>query len=340
MARALEAALADRHPPGAAKLPHVEAYNLVLQGEVYSNGPFERDAQRAEVSFKKAIALDPDYALPWVKLAQLYMRQAYLGWMPKNEGNPRARDAIDTALRLDPGSMAAHAARFRYLARVEFQWAAARAELDRMRTLDPGEALLLPECEAYFASVAGNLDEAIKIQRQIVMRDPLNAAAIGTLASYLLEADQLQESIVLFRRELQMNPHAIGSHALIGVDLALLGRGEDALTEIAQERHKGYKLWAMSVAHWTLGNQELSDAALTELKASPDSNAYWVARLYAIRGQKNPAFEWLNRACTARQSGCDLLKVDRFLRPLRDDPRYRALLAKLKLSGDQTPSTQ
>ena len=73
-----------------------------------------------------------------------------------------------------------------------------------------------------------------------------------------------------------MNPHAIGSHALIGVDLALLGRGEDALAEIAHERHSGYRLWALSIAHWTLGNHGESDAALAELKKSPDSNAYWV----------------------------------------------------------------
>jgi TolB-like protein len=120
VARALEAVLADRQLHAAIKTPNVEAYNLVLQGDVYSNGPFERDAERAEVSFKKAAALDPGYALPWVKLGLLAMRQAYLSWIPKKEGYAQARQAIETALRIDPHSMAAHAARFRYLVRVEF----------------------------------------------------------------------------------------------------------------------------------------------------------------------------------------------------------------------------
>jgi TolB-like protein/serine/threonine protein kinase len=333
VAHALEAVLSDRPLPRGIKAPNVDAYNLVLQGDAYANGPFERDAQRAEVSFKKAIALDPAYALPWVKLALLYMRQAYLSWMPKNEGNALARQAIETALQIEPHSMAAHAARFRYLVRVEYQWADARVELDRMRTIDARDAILLPECEATFASLSGNLGEAIKIQGQIIRRDPLNSAAIGTLASYLLHGDRLEESLALFRQELQMNPHAIGSRGLIGVDLALLGKGEEALSEIAAERHIGYRVWALSIAHWTLGHQDESDAALTEMRRSPGTNAYYVAELYAIRGNKNLAFEWLNRACGEHQSGCETLKIDRFLRGLRDDPRYNALVAKMKLNS-------
>jgi serine/threonine-protein kinase len=336
VAQALEAALVDRPSQGATRGPDPQAYNLVLQGDVYVNGPFQRDAERAEVSYRQAAALDPGYALPWVRIALLTMRQAYLSWLPKQQGNARAREAIDTALRIDPSSMAAHAARFRYLTRVEFQWAEARAELDRMRALDPRDPLLLPECEAAFASVSGNLNEATKIQGQIAARDPLNASIVGTLAFYLLQGDRFEESIALFRRELQMNPHAIGSHALMGLDLALLGRGADALAEIANERHKGYQLWALSITHWTLGQRNESDAALAELKRSPASNAYYVAQLYAVRGQRNPAFEWLNKACSERQSGCETLQIDRFLRNLRDDPRYRALLDRLKLGGDQS----
>ncbi|MCW5656525.1 MAG: protein kinase [Burkholderiaceae bacterium] len=333
VATALEAVLTDRPTHRGVRVPDIEAYNLVLQGDVYMHGPFERDAQRAELAFKQAIELDPGYALPWARLAALHLRQAELGWAPKREAHVRVREAIDAALRIDPNAMAALAVRFRYLVRVEGQWSGARAELDRMRAIDPRDALLLPECEATFASVTGRLDEAIQIQRGIVERDPLNAAAIGTLAAYLLEADRFDDSLALLQRELQMNPHAIGTHALIGVNLALLNRGDEALAVIAQERHKGYRLWALSLAQFLRGQRDASDAALADLKAAPDSNAYWIARLHAARGQKAAAFEWLHKACggSERQHGCDLLKSDRFLRGLRDDARYKALIAKLGL---------
>jgi tetratricopeptide (TPR) repeat protein len=337
VARSLEAVLVGRGH-GAAVAPNVDAYNLVLQGDVYSNGPLQRDAERAEVAFKRAAELDPTYALPWAKLALLYLRQADWSAMPKEDAHARARAAIDSALRIDADSMAAHAARFRYLSRVEFRWADARAELDRMRALDPRDPVLLPECEAAFASVSGNLSEAIKIQQQIVERDPLNAGALGTLAFYLLQDDRFQDSIALLRRELQLNPHGIGSRALVGVNLALLGRGEDALAEIEREPHKVYRQWAVGIAHWTLGNHKASDAALNELKKAPATNAYYVAQLYAARGQKAQTFEWLNKACAERQSGCEVLQIDRFLRNWRDEPRYRALLAKLKLTRDASTS--
>jgi len=334
VARSLEAMLSEPQPHPGLHRPDAEAYNLVLQGEVYANGPFERDAQRAEVAFKKAIALDPGYALPWVRLAQLTLRQTTLGAVPKEQGRAQARQAIDKALAIEPDSMAAHAARFRYLVRVDHDWPAARAELDRMRTIDARDALLLPECEALFAGVSGNLLEAIKIQGQIAHRDPLNAAAIGTLAFYLLHGERFEESQALFRQELRMNPHAVGNHALIGVDMALLGRPDDALAEVATERHKGYRMWALSIVQWLAGRREESDGALAELKRSPQSNAYSIAQLHALRGQKGPALDWLGRACSERQSGCETLKIDRFLRPLRDEPRYRTLLARLKLSDD------
>jgi tetratricopeptide (TPR) repeat protein len=206
-----------------------------------------------------------------------------------------------------------------------------------MRANAPRDAMHQPEFEATIASVMGRLDEAIRIQGRIVERDPLNSAAIGTLATYLLQSDRFEESLGLFQQELRLNPHAVGNHGLIGVNLALLGRGEHAaLAEIAQERHDGYRLWASSIAYWTLGRQAESEAALAEMKKQPGANAYYVAQLHAMRGQVNAAFEWLNRACSERQSGCELLKSDRFFRGLRDDARYRALLAKMKLDGDVT----
>jgi TolB-like protein/tetratricopeptide (TPR) repeat protein len=333
VATALEAVLTDRPAHPGWRVPDIEAYKLVLQGDVYMHGPFERDAQRAEVAFKQAIELDPGYALPWARLAELHLRQAELGWAPKREAHARVREAIDAALHIDPNAMPALAVRFRYLVRVEGQWSGARAELDHMRAIDPGDALLLPGCEALFASVTGHLDEAIQIQRQIVERDPLNASAIGTLASYLLEADQFDASLSLLQRQLQMNPHAIGSHALIGVNLALSNRGDEALGVIARERHDGFRLWALSLVQFLRGERDAADAALAELKAAPESNAYWIARLYGARGQKAAAFEWLHKACggSERQNGCELLKTDRFLHGLRDDARYKALLARLQL---------
>jgi tetratricopeptide (TPR) repeat protein len=207
--------------------------------------------------------------------------------------------------------------------------------LDRMRTLDARDPVLLPECEALFAAIGGNLREAIQIQRQAVEHDPRNAAALGTLALYLFHADRIDDAMALLRRELALNPHAPGSRGLLAVGLALRGRGADALAETAQEPHRGTRLWAQAIVHTLLGRRAESDVALIELRRdAAGADAYRVAQVYALRARPQPALEWLNRACSQPPSGCETLRIDRFFAGLRDDARLRALLARLKLDGE------
>jgi tetratricopeptide (TPR) repeat protein len=331
------AAPASAADDGAA-LRHAQALDLLEQGDVYARGPFERDAERAEVSFRKAAALAPGDAAPWAKLALLHLDRAAGSPAGRPERQALAREAIETALQVDAASMAAQAARFRYALEVDHRWADARDALDRMRTIDLRDATWLPAAEARHASVVGRLDEAIRIQRQVVARDPSNPSAIAALASYLFHGDRLEESLALWQRELQLNPHAPGTHGRIGMGLALLGAAEAALPVIDRERHAGTRLWALAAAHWGSGRRAESDAAMQELRRHPEANAYALAQLYALRGQRKAAFEWLNRACLERLGGCEGLRADRFFRHLRDDPRHRALRARMKLDGDRQGS--
>jgi tetratricopeptide (TPR) repeat protein len=330
-------------PPASAPAPQAtdsraEARMLVLQGDIYTNGPFERDTQRAEVAYKQAIALDPQAGLPWAKLAFLHLNLAERSPAVQAEHHALAARAIEAALRVEPDLLAAHAARFRYAVRVDHAWAQARAALDRMRAIDPVDMAWLPACEATYAAIMGRLDEAIRIQRLVVERDPANAPGLGALAFYALQEDRYEESWALLHAERELNPHAAGIHALMGVNLALLGRGADALTEIGAEPHEGYRLWAAALVHAMAGRRDEADAALAALKGQPQGNAYRIGQVHAMRGQKALAFEWLARGCAERDSGCESIRVDRFVRGVRDDARYKALLQKLKLNADPPPA--
>ena len=81
-----------------------------------------------------------------------------------------------------------------------------------------------------------------------------------------------------------------------------------------------------------MGQKEASDAALTEfIEKYAGVAAYQVAEVYAYRGEKEKAFDWLDRAYRQRDSGLTLLGSDPFLANIKDDPRYAAMLRKLKL---------
>jgi serine/threonine protein kinase/tetratricopeptide (TPR) repeat protein len=328
------ASVAAVAPPASPALRRFEVQDLLLQGDVYANGPFERDAERAEIVFRKAAALATDDAMPWAKLAHLHLSRATWSPAARDERHARAREAVETALQIDAESMAARAARFRYAVQVDHRWADARAELDRMRMIDPKEAQWLPACEAHMAGVVGKLDEAISIQQRLVHRNPASTPAVSALAWYLFHADRFEEASALWHHELQLNPHAVGAHGLVGVSLALLGKGELGLAAIAKETNPVTRLWALSIAQWTMGRREASHAALDELRRYPKGNAYAIAQLYAVQGRRTLALEWLSRACLERQGGCDMLRADRFFRGLRNDPRHRTLLAKMKLDRD------
>ena len=75
-----------------------------------------------------------------------------------------------------------------------------------------------------------------------------------------------------------------------------------------------------------------ADAALADLIAhARDGFAYQIAQVYAVRGEADKAFEWLQISFDDHDGGTLSLSVDPLLRGLRDDPRYKNLLAKLGL---------
>ena len=87
-----------------------------------------------------------------------------------------------------------------------------------------------------------------------------------------------------------------------------------------------------ALAYHALGQRKESDAALTELIAKHQKFwGYGIGRVYAFRNQRDEAFEWLDRAYAQRNDGLIETKVDPYLKNLRNDPRYTALLKKLNL---------
>ena len=81
-----------------------------------------------------------------------------------------------------------------------------------------------------------------------------------------------------------------------------------------------------------IGDRQAADAALDDLIAkAPEGFAYQIAEVYAVRGDKDKAFEWLQISFDDRDAGMLSLLVDPLLRNLRDDPRYKSFLAKLGL---------
>ena len=114
----------------------------------------------------------------------------------------------------------------------------------------------------------------------------------------------------------------------------LLARGESkaALAAMEQETDEGYRQYGLALAFGELGRQSDADRALAALETNyADSRAGHIASVYACRKQLDRAFAWLDRAYLQRDGWLPFIKADPCVKNLEPDPRYKALLRKLKL---------
>jgi hypothetical protein len=104
------------------------------------------------------------------------------------------------------------------------------------------------------------------------------------------------------------------------------------LAEILKEKGPVFRLFGLALAYHALGMKQDSDAQLAALIAEfHEGWLYQIAQVYAFRGETDRAFEWLERAYSKRDSGLSAFKVDVMMKSLKSDPRYAALLKRMRL---------
>jgi len=134
----------------------------------------------------------------------------------------------------------------------------------------------------------------------------------------------------LYEKALAIAPNSIRARGHLA-DLELLeNHPEQALAAFRQTEDEDFSLTGQAMAQFSLGHVDVSRRVLEQLIAKKDSPLGIVA-VYAWRGEKEQAFEWLERAYVERDMGLTWLKIDTNFRSLRGDPRYNALLRKMNL---------
>ncbi len=129
-----------------------------------------------------------------------------------------------------------------------------------------------------------------------------------------------------------MNPQFPRAHIFLGKVYMLQGNPELALKEMTQEADEAWRIFGLILANQALGRKHEVDKLLTDyIIRFPIDNAYQLAEIYAYRGEKDSAFEWLEKSYLNREGRLMYLKGDPLLKNLWLDPRYKALLKKMKL---------
>jgi tetratricopeptide (TPR) repeat protein len=182
------------------------------------------------------------------------------------------------------------------------------------------------------AAMLGRLDEALRLARQAVDLDPLNAESWDGVGEKEFWMGQLDEAAADSKKALELSPDVFPGPIQLSQIYVLQGRPQDALPEIELVRYDPFRALLYSITYYALGRKKESDAALRESIAKYHASmAYQIAQVYAFLNQSDEAFEWLERAYAQRDGGLTDTKVDPLLKNLHNDPRFAALFKKLNL---------
>jgi TolB-like protein len=309
----------------------VEAHNAYLQGHFYFERRNLEDYRKSVGFFDQAIQLDPGYALAYAERSEAWAWIGDLSSEKQKEAWAAAGTDAEKAVAIDPHLAEAHAALGWVRFFIEWKFAEGLAELGRAQELSPWN----PTANDLMARVVvylGQFQEAKKLARQAIELDPLGYQARTSLARVLFTEGKLDEVEASARNAAELQPTAAGNHRWQVFVAIQRGDGEAALREARLEPNEGYRHFELALAHYARGDRPAADAALAELIAKDgDFLAYQIAEVYAWRGEKDKAFEWLQISLNDHDTGTLSLLIDPLIRGLRHDARYDGLLAKIGL---------
>lgn len=330
VSRALHVALRTDYGP-TPREPDVQAYNLLLEGRYFEARRTLPDVEKAAELYQQAVDRDPAYALAWARLAHAYMIEEARRGPPTEEQNRRILDALDHALRLDPNLVYAYYTRAAFAGNITWDWAAAEADDQRIREIDP-RSDLLPIAFADQALVSGQADRAIELYQEALIRNPLDPGLLDSLANALCAANRLEECLQNRLRLMQLHPEFDGVNGSVGMARLYLGQFDAALAALQQEPDEDYRLGGLAAVFWAMGRRTDADAALKALTAKFASvDAYGIAAVHAFRGESDDAFQWLDRAYQEHNPGMAYIKTDRLFMKIHGDPRFQALLRRMRI---------
>lgn len=322
--------LPDQRIASTQRTRNIEAYEQYLIGQNVNQADGRASLEATLAAAQRAIALDPNYANAW---ALLSVRQSNMADFAES---PTQREAlIDTALAsadkaialasdLPDGYLVRSSIRFR----MRWNWQGTHEDLARAKELDPNRA------ETYIGYTAvsfglGLRDEGLAAARKAVALDPLAAGAWSSLGRTAEAAGNIAEAKQAWTRALALSPRHVWVHFMFGNRLLKEGDIDGAIAHY-QRTEKPWGSFGMAMAEFSRGNDAASRELLAKLEKDSDIGfAYQVAQVYAWRGEKDQAFAWLDRGLSLHDAGMVRLPYDPALDPLRDDPRFAALLRKM-----------
>jgi len=315
-----------------------QAFELYLKARHSMDRPDFPSQHEAMELFKRALTADPTYPLPLVGMARSHMRWAMIGLEPPRKQAALARKALEQALDLDSQLAEAHAHMGRLISRHEWRWADAAKHHRRALYLAPYSAEVHNAYATEYLAPLGRIDEALAENRRARELDCFAPNIALGYPYILLHGRRLREAEDEYRRVFAEHPKLTGIRGGVAFALWAQGRFREAVSEfeVLNAADPSGRLGAGSVflasARALCGEREPAQELLRLLeqrRASEFVRAMDFAYLHLALREVNEAVAELERAYENQENVLMWAKVSFLFDPLREHPRFQALLVKL-----------
>jgi len=310
-----------------------KAHEAYLRGRYFLNRLTKEDLQKAIEYAQQAVEIDPDYAAAYGLLATSYWQSSSFefGNLPNREALQKTSAAATRALQIDDALAEGHYAMGTVLFFDDWDWAGAEREYKRAIELNPsfGDA---DAKYAWYLGAMGRRDESLREAERALQLDPVSVGPNHTMTAMYYLARQYDQSIEYARKWIEIYPNS-------GSAYYWLFHG-----------YWGQGVYDKAIAAWqkymTLRGERPEDvAAVGHAYKIEGIRGYWRLRVarerskrdlwclaytYAQLRESDQAFQWLEKMYEQRDPGLPFLRVDPFLDPIRSDPRFQALLRRMK----------
>jgi adenylate cyclase len=342
-----EVALAIAHEVNVELTPHEQArfanarpvnpqaHEAYLRGRYYLSSFTQERVNKAIEQFEQAIKADPSFALPYTGLADAYS-YGEDWYFPANEVMPKAKAAAEKALQLDDSLAEAHTSLAVIQWQYDFDWAGGESEYRRAIALNPNYAEAHHQY-GYLLVFRGRFDESLAEMKRASELDPLAAGITNDLGLPLTFQARYEAAREQSRKALELDPNYYLANWALGWTDIEAGRFREAIPELEKARvtdSPPFVAGWLGYAYAAAGERGKAEAMIAELNQMSSRrfvSPYCAALIYLGLGDKERALDGLKRAYEARSQWLILLKVDRIFDPLRSEPRFVALLKKVRL---------
>jgi eukaryotic-like serine/threonine-protein kinase len=315
---------------------NLEGYNLYLKGIYFLRMYTAEGFKKAAEFFQTALEKDPDYALAYAGLAEIFYAITFWGNVPPREAYPKAKEFAQKALERDDAVGEAHAALGLVYTFYEWNWQEAERELKRALELNPNSSITHLSY-SWYLTLTRRHEEAVAEAKIAQALDPLSALINAHVGFALFWSRKFDESIKELEASLSITPNFFLSHYYLGLSLRAKSRFEEAIGEIEKAaRSSGqapFPTMILASFYFEFGEKEQGERLFKALKERskheylPPMGFY---AIYLLRDELDEAFECFKNAFEARDSFLPWFldfPIEKY--GVRDEPGFKALVKKV-----------